>query len=116
MSTLQIELFSKKESGLDGLRREDFPSEEAFIEAGIARQMQLNDPAYRKARIAVMEEREKQLKEEENRLAQAENEAAVKACRLSKNQEAEVRKAAADKASYVLNCIEEQEAQSPEPE
>ena len=37
MSTLQIELFSKKESGLDGLRREDFPSEEAFIEAGVLR-------------------------------------------------------------------------------
>ena len=53
MSTLQIELFSKKESGLDGLRREDFPSEEAFIEAGIARQMRLNDPAYRKARLIV---------------------------------------------------------------
>ncbi len=98
MSTLQIELFSKKESGLDGLRREDFPSEEAFVSAAIARQMQLNDPAYRKARIAVLEERNKQLREEENRRAQAENEAAVKACRLSKNQEAEVRKAAADKA------------------
>ena len=53
MSTLQIELFSKKQSGLDGLRREDFPSEEAFIEAGIERQMRLNNPAYQKARIAV---------------------------------------------------------------
>ena len=68
MSTLQIELFSKKQSGLDGLRREDFPSEEAFIEAGIERQMRLNNPAYQKARIAVMEEREKQLKEEAARL------------------------------------------------
>ena len=98
MSTLQIELFSKKESGLDGLRREDFPNEATFIEAAIARQMQLNDPAYRKAQIMVLEEREKQLKEEENRRAQAENEAAVKACRLSKNQGSEVRKAAADRA------------------
>ncbi|MDE6899866.1 MAG: hypothetical protein K2P15_02205 [Oscillospiraceae bacterium] len=79
MSTLQIELFSKKQSGLDGLRREDFPSEEAFIEAGIERQMRLNNPAYQKARIAVMEEREKQLKEEAARQDQAEYEAAVKA-------------------------------------
>ena len=103
MSTLQIELFSKKQSGLDGLRREDFPSEEAFIEAGIERQMRLNNPAYQKARIAVMEEREKQLKEEAARQDQAEYEAAVKACRLSKIQEVEVRKAAAEKAVMDMN-------------
>lgn len=90
-------------SGLIGLRREDFPSEEAFIEAGIERQMRLNNPAYQKARIAVMEEREKQLKEEAARQDQAEYEAAVKACRLSKNQEAEVRKAAAEKAVMDMN-------------
>lgn len=103
MSTLQIELFSKKESGLDGLRREDFPSEEAFIEAGIERQMRLNDPAYQKARIAVIEEREKQLKEEAARQDQAEYEAAVKACRLSEMQTAEVRKMAAEKAVMDVN-------------
>jgi hypothetical protein len=102
---LKIELFPAKETGtgLDGLRREDFSSEEAFIEAGIERQMRLNNPAYQKARIAVMEEREKQLKEEAARRDQAEYEAAVKACRLSKNQEVEVRKAAAEKAVMDMN-------------
>lgn len=103
MSTLQIELFSKKESGLDGLRREDFPSEEAFIKTGIERQMRLNDPAYQKARIAVIEEREKQLKEEAAQRDWAEYEAAVKACRLSEMQTAEVRKTAAEKAVMDVN-------------
>ena len=49
---LKIELFPAKATGtgLDGLKREDFKTDEAFLEAATQRQMELDNPAYIKAR------------------------------------------------------------------
>lgn len=95
--SLKIELFPKKATGtgLDGLRREDYATDDAFLEAAARRQMELDDPAYRKARAKVLRAYQEQLQQDAKARSDAEFAAAVKACKLSQSRQREIEAQAA---------------------
>lgn len=98
--SLKIELFTQKETGtgLDGLKREDFKSDEALLEAATQRQMELDNPAYIKARTKVLRVYQEQLQAEAKARSEAEFAAAVKACKLSQSRQREIEVQASKKA------------------
>ncbi len=101
---LKIELFPAKETGtgLDGLKREDFKTDEAFLEAATQRQMELDNPAYIKARTKVLRAYQEQIQAEEKARRESEFAAAVKACKLSQScqREREAQAAKKDVADF----------------
>ena len=64
--SLKIELFPQKATGTgrDGLRRDDYATDDAFLEAAARRQMELDNPAYIKARTKVLRAYQEQLQME----------------------------------------------------
>lgn len=95
--SLKIELYPSKATGtgLDGLRREDYATDDAFLEAATRRQMELDDPAYRKAKTKVVRAYQEQLQQEAKTRRETEFAEAVKVCKLSQSRQQEIEAKAA---------------------
>lgn len=95
---LYIETFGPKESGLDGVKREDFATEAEYLDAATRRQMELDNPEYKKARAKVEQEHRQRLAKEQEEQDAAEYKAAVKACKLSDTDMNAIKKTATEMA------------------